>query len=92
MNDEIGTAHMTQGSLNLFVSDRFGNANSALALNGRWTQVPSGVYFDSPEFTISVWVYPQQVGSHARIIDFGNGQASDNILFLFHMEILYNLH
>ena len=81
MNDEIGTAHMTQGSLTSFVSDRFGNANSALALNGGWTQVPSGVYFDSTAFSISVWVYPQQVSSYSRIIDFGNGQSSDNILF-----------
>ena len=71
---------MTQGSLTSFVTDRFGNANSALALNGGWTQVPSGVYFDSSEFTISVWVYPQQIGFWARIIDFGNGLGMDNIV------------
>ena len=55
MLDEIGLAHMTQGNLTSFTLERFGNANSALALNGGWTQVSSGVYFDSPEFTISTW-------------------------------------
>jgi hypothetical protein len=80
MNDEIGTANMSQGNLTYFTLDRFGNENSALALNGGYSFIPSGVYFDSPEFTISVWVYPQQIGSWSRIIDFGNGPSSDNIL------------
>ena len=70
---------MTQGNFTSFIEDRFGCPNSALALNGGWTQVPSGIYFDSPEFTISSWVYPQSVGSSARVIDFGNG-AMDNIV------------
>ena len=80
MNDQIGSSHMIQGSLTSFVTDRFGNANSALALNGGWTQVPSGVYFDTPEFTISVWIYPLQVSDWSRIIDFGNGQFSNTII------------
>ena len=81
MLDQIGTADMMQGSLTSFTSDRFGNLNSALELNGGWTQVPSGVYFDTPEFSISVWVYPQQVGSFSRIIDFGNGPYKENLVF-----------
>ncbi len=80
MRDVIGSADMTQGSSTSFVADRFGNVNSALALNGGWTQAPPGVYFNSPEFTISVWVNPSNVGDSSRIIDFGNGQASDNII------------
>ena len=80
--DQIGSAHMKQGALTSFTSDRFGNANSALALNGGWTQVPSGVYFNTPQFTISVWIYPQQVsGNYSRIIDYGNCPAQDNVLF-----------
>jgi hypothetical protein len=83
MNDHIGSAHMTQGDLTAFTLDRFGNNNSALALNGGWTQVPAGIYFDTPEFTISAWVYPQQIGSWARLIDFTNGrQDGDFILTL----------
>ena len=82
MFDEVDSSHMTQGSLTYFTLDRFGNPNSALALNGGWTQVPSGIYFDSPKFTLSVWVYPQQVGSYSRIIDFNNGpSAGDTIVF-----------
>jgi hypothetical protein len=80
MLDVIETAHMTQGSSTFFITDRFGNENGALALNGGFTQVPSGIYFDTPEFTISVWILPQQVGRWARVIDFGNGPASANII------------
>ena len=79
MLDQIGTADMNMVPIS-FTLDRFGNPNSSLALNGDWTYVPPGFYFDSLEFSISVWVYPQQVGSWSRIIDFGNGPAADNIL------------
>jgi hypothetical protein len=83
MKDANGSADMIQGSLTSFVTDRFGNADSALALNGGWTQVPSGMYFDSPQFTITAWIYPQTFGFCSRVIDFGNGPASDNILLAF---------
>jgi hypothetical protein len=84
MKDFIGLAGMTQqGNLTSFAQDRFGNVNSALALNGGWTQVPAGVYFDSIEFTISVWIYPMNVGYNSRIIDFGNGPGSNNIIVSF---------
>ena len=86
MKDEIGSSHMTQGSLTTFIQDRFGNVNSALALNGGWTQVPSGVYFDSPQFTISVWVYPQSLGSCARAIDFGTNAGSCNNSIFIRLE------
>jgi hypothetical protein len=84
MIDVIDSKDMTQGNLTYFTLDRFGNENSALALNGGWTKVPPGIYFDTPEFTISVWVYPQQVGGFSRVIDFGNSLGTsplDNIIF-----------
>jgi hypothetical protein len=81
MKDVIGSADMTSHeNLTCFVNDRFGNVNSALALNGGWTQVPGGIYFDTLEFTISVWIYPSNVGDWARVIDFGNGAFTDNIV------------
>jgi hypothetical protein len=85
MKDQIGGADMTQGNLTTFNTDRFGMPNSALNLNGGWTQVPGGIYFNTVEFSISVWIYPQQVGIMARLFDFGNGvqnngQANNNIL------------
>jgi hypothetical protein len=81
MFDEIGDAHMVQISAIKFAPDRFGNANAALNLNGGWTQVPSGFYFNTPSFTISTWIYPQSIGSWARLIDFGNGAFSNNVVF-----------
>jgi hypothetical protein len=83
MRDIIGSADMTRGKLTSFIANRFGNLNSALALNGGWTQVPPGIYFNTPEFTISVWVFPSNVGSWSRIIDFGNGSPNINIIFSF---------
>ncbi len=42
--------------------------------------MPPGIYFDTPEFTISVWIYPMNVDYWAKIIDFGNGEYADNIM------------
>ena len=58
--------------LKIITFDRFGYPNSALSLNGGFTQVPSGYYFNSPQFSAAVWVCPFQVGTWARIFDFGN--------------------
>jgi hypothetical protein len=82
MSDIIGGAHIQQikySSIS-FTFDRLGNPKSALNLNGGWLTVPSGVYFNSSEFSITLWIYPQQVDSRARIIDFGNGCNLDEIL------------
>ena len=93
MLDEIGSAHMTQGALTLFGADRFGCPHSALALNGGWTEVPPGIYFDTREFTISVWIYPELVGAWARVIDFGNNDffGSDNNIILSLDSLLNNI-
>lgn len=70
MSDVVGTADIERVNPITFASDRFGNPNSSLNLNGGSTRIPGGIYFDSPEFTISVWVYPKGVKYHSRIIDF----------------------
>ena len=79
MSDFVGHAHMSQGTNTTFATDRFGNLNSALSLNGGYTQVPPGYFFDTDQFTISAWVYPDQLGINSRVMDFGNGDAIDNI-------------
>ena len=79
MKDELGESHMSQGEKTTFVPDRFGNENSALSLNGGWTQVPIGIYFDTPQITICAWVFPQLVEKWSRLIDFGNGGRTDNL-------------
>ena len=82
MKDVIGGSDMTRGDLASFTTDRFGNINSALALNGGWTQLPSGIYFDSPEFTISLWIFQQKIGYWSRILDFGNAEYKNIVLTL----------
>ncbi len=42
-------------------------------------RVPAGIWF-SNEFTIECWVYARSVNSYSRIIDFGNGAPSDNVI------------
>ena len=80
MLDTMGGANMLQGSGTLFVADRFGEANSALNLNGGFTTVPTGIYFNTPQFSISVWIYPLNIGFWPRLLDFGNGYPSNNII------------
>ncbi len=75
---------MTQGNLTIFTQDRHGYLNSALALNGGWTKVPSGDYFNTPEFTVTFWVLPQRLEFHCRAFDFGNGfngTTGDDVLW-----------
>jgi hypothetical protein len=93
MLDKIGLAHMRQGLLTSFIADRFGCPHSALALNGGWTEVPPGIYFDTREFTISVWIYPQLVGAWARVIDFGKSAllGPDSNIILSLDSLLNNL-
>jgi len=81
MTDVVGGADMQQGASTIFVNDRFGNANSALNLNGGWTYLQSGIFFNTPGFTISAWIYPLNVGPWSRLVDFGNGLGIYNVLF-----------
>ena len=87
MLDEIGSAHMTQGALTSFIEDRFGCPYSALALNGGWTQVPPGIYFDTQEFTILVWV--QQVDFKDRVLEF-NPFLTPSHNFILRLDFGYN--
>jgi hypothetical protein len=80
MIDQIGFKIMSKEEFITFTSDRFGCPGSALALNRGYTQVDQGSYFDTPEFTISVWVYPRDVGSWARVIDFHDRFAKNNVI------------
>jgi len=86
MTDLVGNAHLKSITQISFVSDRFGRANSALNLNGGYAQAPPGIYFDTPTFTITVWFLPKQVDYWSRILDFGSGQAQDNILVALSYE------
>lgn len=47
-----------------------------------YVTAPPAVYF-SGDFTIECWVYPKSFGNWARIIDFGNGAGSHNVLLSY---------
>ena len=54
--DTITSLSLTSTSGYSFVSDRKGNANSAVYLNGsQWFSLPSAVYFSGP-FSVTPWV------------------------------------
>ena len=72
---------MINVSLTYTTFDRFGNDNAALALNGGYNFIPSGVYLNTQEFSISLWVYPQKVSEWSRIIELSNKNALDLVVF-----------
>ena len=48
--------------------------------DANYAQCVPNVYFDGNSFTIQSWVYTSAVRNWNRIIDFGNGAGSNNIL------------
>ena len=81
INDFIGNANMPLGTTK-FIADRFGVNNSALSLNGGYTSAPSGFYFDTPQFSLSLWVYPNMT-TPTGLLDFGSNPLVDNIILFF---------
>ena len=79
MSDQISAADMMPESSLYFTQDKYGNPNSALALNGSWTQVPNNVYFNTTKFSMSVWIYAQSPGKWSSIVDFGQGGGLNQI-------------
>jgi hypothetical protein len=65
-------------------TDRFGNPGAALMLNGTngYIDAPDGVYFNGGDFTTSCWVKVNAYTNWARIFDFANGQANNNVLLV----------
>ena len=80
LSDVLGGANLFGGLSYSFVPDRFCSLNSAIYFNHGYLKVPVGVYF-SGDFTVTAWIYLKSYQYYSRIIDFGNGQASANIVF-----------
>ena len=80
--DFIGGKNMVMGQYASFTNDRNEIVSSALDLNRGYVQAPEGIYFHG-DFTITAWVVLRSVSQWARILDFGNGTTSDNILLIF---------
>ena len=79
LSDVISNANIIYGFSYFYVTDRFGNPNSAIYLNKGYLQVPSGVYFEG-DFTITAWIQLKSYNSLSTIIDFGNSVSNDNII------------
>jgi len=75
-----GGKNMTLVSNSALSVDRFGAANSALAITSGYATVPSGIYFDpgTGGFTIMLWVKMNAFGN-SKIIDSKNSFGNDNI-------------
>jgi hypothetical protein len=60
------------------------STGNALDFDGTddYVALPAGVYFTG-DFTIECWVYPRSFANWARIIDFGNGAGSNNVLLSY---------
>jgi hypothetical protein len=80
MSEIVGGANLFGGLNYSFVPDRFCSAKSAIYINQGYLQVPPGVYFTG-DFTVTAWIYLKSYQYYSRIIDFGNGQSSGNVVF-----------
>lgn len=59
-----------------------GGVKAIAFTGGSYATVPADVWFDQ-DFTIVAWVKLNSITTWARIIDFGNGEDSNNVLFAF---------
>jgi len=92
----VGSWHMNESS-GTVASDMSGNSNNGILTNGpTWTtgKFGSALSFDGTddyvdindfqlggEITVEGWIYPKSHQNWQRLLDFGNGPASDNIVF-----------
>jgi WD40 repeat protein len=82
LKDLVGDADFFNNGTNFkFVPDRFGTQNSAIYFNQGYLQAPPGNYFLSGNFTVTAWIYLKSIQSWSRIIDFGDGEKDDNVIF-----------
>jgi hypothetical protein len=81
-NDYSGNNYNATPTGVTLATDRFGVANKCYSFNGTGTyvQCPQAVYFTGGDYTISGWVNVSSLGSWARLMDFGNGSPSNNVL------------
>ncbi|NUN69642.1 MAG: T9SS type A sorting domain-containing protein [Bacteroidetes bacterium] len=78
-NDASVVTNSTKSDLRILYD--IGMAGSALRFDGSddFISLPNGVYFNG-NFTVEAWVYEYSYANWSRLIDFGNGPGSDNIV------------
>lgn len=89
LNDSKGEANLFNCDNEKFIEDRFGQARSALRLLRGHCLLPSGVYFNGSDYTLTVWIRPRNHGDWPRIIEIGNGPRQDNVFFTYSEERHY---
>src|SRR5207253_4110470 len=77
-----GTAATISGAVAVGQAGATGDGRTAYSFNGGHVALPGGFGDFSQGLTIEAWVKPTSAGNYARIVDLGNGQASDNIVFM----------
>jgi hypothetical protein len=82
LSDLVGRSHLFGGVNYSFVNDRFNRSKAAIHFNKGYLKAPAGVYFSS-DFTITAWIRLNSYQHWSKIIDFGNGPNSDNVMFGF---------
>ena len=57
------------------------DTDAAMSFDGStgYVSLPSGFSDFTGGLTIEAWIYPTSTGSWARVVDLGNGPASDNV-------------
>ena len=81
--DVIGTSHLTNGVNVSLTSDRNSISLSAMSFNTGYMKAPSGYYFGNANFTVMVWVKVRTVTTWDKIIDFGSGSSTSNVICAF---------
>lgn len=81
-NGAIGISGLTKNGAPVAILSN--NGANALDFDGTndYVSLPPAVYFNG-DFTIECWVYPKSFPNWARIIDFGNGAGSNNVLLSY---------
>ena len=80
-NDVIGAAHLYNPTSVQFVNDRNGISLSSVKLTNGFLKAPSGNYFGSFDFSVTVWANPTSLKAYDMLIDFGNGPINNNVIF-----------
>ncbi|MCF6213163.1 MAG: T9SS type A sorting domain-containing protein [Flavobacteriaceae bacterium] len=78
-NDESGNNHNGTVYGATLTSDKNGNSNSAYYFDGIDNYIDVGNWENGGPMTITFWARWDTANHNSRIIDFGNGEANDNI-------------
>jgi len=78
-NDESGNNHNGTVYGATLTSDKNGNSNSAYYFDGIDNYIDVGNWENGGPMTITFWARWDAANHNSRIIDFGNGEANDNI-------------